>query len=343
MGLVIPAHHADVTDSWMEAAMAAAPGSLASMTVEPLPQGGLAGRLVRAELGWVDGLDLPRSVIVKLFPLGEEWKTDRELANMLLREVRFYQEVGPEVGIDIPRVFHSAADEVSVTTVLVIEDLTADVMYRPGRAPLSAVERIARCAARLHASHWGATGPEWLARFGTGASAEWAAAAAAEGARWIAGRYPDLVPFVLAWPDALAAGALAPPQRTIVHGDLGLRNVAFRDGAPIVFDWQQAGLADPGYDLLQLINEASNGGDPTTVAERVFTAYLDEWEHVGDPTYGAAELQADAAISVVLRAGTVVLRILTAPVRTRGHDEVLERWIALLVWWRNRYGLPALV
>jgi hypothetical protein len=339
---VIPTQPDEVTASWMEAAMAAAAGSLTSMTVEPLPQGGLAGRLVRADLGWVDGLDLPRSVIVKLFPLGEEWRTDRALASMLLREVWFYQELGPMIGIDVPRVFHSAADEASVTTVLVMEDLSADVMYRPGTAPTSAVERIARCAARLHANNWGATGPEWLARFGAGTDATWAAAAAAEGARWISDREPGLAPLLLAWPDALAAGALAPAPRTIVHGDFGLRNVAFRDGNPIVFDWQQAGLADPGYDLLQLVNEAANGADPTTIAELVFGAYLDEWARVGAPTYGAAQLQADAAISVVLRAGTVVLRILTAPVRTRAHDEVLERWVALLVWWRNRYGLPDL-
>ena len=150
------------------------------------------------------------------------------------------------------------------------------------------------------------------------------------------------MPLVLALPDALAAGVLAAVPWTIVHGDLGLRNVAFRDGTPVVFDWQQAGLADPAYDVLQLVNEAAGGGDPTLVANRAFAAYLDEWERAGDPSYGASELHADAATGVVLRAGTVILRIATTPARTRSHDEVLGRWLSLLRWWRDRYGLPDL-
>ena len=75
MGLPIPMHPGDVTDEWMESAMAAAPGSLASMTVEPLPQGGLAGRLARAAREGANGTHLPRSVIIKHIPHGEEWKT----------------------------------------------------------------------------------------------------------------------------------------------------------------------------------------------------------------------------------------------------------------------------
>ena len=98
---------------------------------------------------------------------------------MLLREVRFYREFGPDSGVDVPIVFHAALDESSVATVLVMEDLAAEVMYRPGAAPVAAVEETARCVARLHARHWGATGPEWLARLrrerdgrlGTGRSA----------------------------------------------------------------------------------------------------------------------------------------------------------------------------
>lgn len=323
----------------MEWALDVTRGSLRSLTVEPLTQGGLAGRLFRAELAWRQGRDLPRSLIVKLSPLGDEWRIDPALSSMLLREVRFYRELGSDPGVRVPSVLHAALDDASVTTVLVMEDLATDVMYRPGEAPVAAVEEAARCAARLHARHWSATGPEWLARFGAREGAEWANRAAPAAIHAIADTHPDLVPLVGAWPDALAVGALTPMPRTVVHGDLGLRNIAFRGDAPVVFDWQQVGLADPAYDVLQLVNEAADGSDPTLIAERVFAAYLDEWQAIGDPSYGAADFHADAAKAVVLRAGTVILRIATAPVRTRGHDEVLSRWLGLLRWWRDRYGL----
>ena len=61
-----------------------------------------------------------------------------------------------------------------------------------------------------------------------------------------------LLPLVVAWPNALAAGTLASPPRTIVHGDLGFRNVVLRFDSPIIFDRHPVGLADPAYEVLQL-------------------------------------------------------------------------------------------
>ena len=75
-------------------------------------------------------------------------------------------------------------------------------------------------------------------------------------------------------------GELAVPQ-TLVHGDLNAGNVALVDGRCVFFDWTDACVAHPFFDLVTLLIENPDHGerlpDVPSARERLVEAYLGEW------------------------------------------------------------------
>ena len=75
-------------------------------------------------------------------------------------------------------------------------------------------------------------------------------------------------------------GELAVPQ-TLVHGDLNAGKVALADGRCVFFDWTDACIAHPFFDLVTLLIENPDHGerlpDVPSARERLIEAYLGEW------------------------------------------------------------------
>ena len=75
-------------------------------------------------------------------------------------------------------------------------------------------------------------------------------------------------------------GELAVPQ-TLMHGDLNTGNVALVDGRCVFFDWTDACVGHPFFDLVTLLAENPDYGerlpDVLSARERLIDAYLGEW------------------------------------------------------------------
>ncbi|MEO5952167.1 MAG: aminoglycoside phosphotransferase family protein [Chloroflexia bacterium] len=78
--------------------------------------------------------------------------------------------------------------------------------------------------------------------------------------------------------------ALPVPQ-TLLHGDFHPGNVAITDTGYVIFDWTDACISHPFFDLITVVD---NGDEPMSHEQRetYLAAYLGEWQAAG---YGTAE------------------------------------------------------
>ncbi len=181
-----------------------------------------------------------------------------DLLEMFPREVRFYREVAPDVGVRVP-VCH-LAEEHEGATHLELEDLSS---WQEGADPAAA----ARLLRRLH-DRWSRRAVErwpWLPRADVSDLVE----------RLYDDTWPDLrsradlTPSVRALGEALvgraremerAAEAAGPP--TLVHGDASARNMRTSpDGEIALLDWEDVGtgpgVADLAWHLVSSVPPAS--------------------------------------------------------------------------------------
>lgn len=70
---------------------------------------------------------------------------------------------------------------------------------------------------------------------------------------------------------------------SLVHADLHAGNVAVRDGRLLIFDWTDASLAHPFFDLVTFVFAARSLPEGEALAERIVAAYLQLWEHLESP------------------------------------------------------------
>ena len=82
---------------------------------------------------------------------------------------------------------------------------------------------------------------------------------------------------------------------TLVHGDLHEHNVALAGGRPVIFDWSDACVAHPFFDLITLLDTDHFAGDPEALAG-LRARYLAGWAGFGDSASRAAAL--DLALRV---------------------------------------------
>ena len=231
---------------------------------------GLIGDSYRLTLTWegTQPVDAPSTLVVKL---AAEDLTSRATGVGLRnyeREVRFYREIAPTMGIRLARSWAAEWDEHDGLFVLLLEDLApAQVGDQLRGCTVAEAEAVVTAAARMHAAHW--DGPE-LADYAT----------------WMSGTADDersgqmAMLWSLAWPQFLerhrnrlepAAHALAerfgasigawvqdrPGPHTVVHGDFRTDNMLFggTGDAPTVVpvDWQTPaigpGVGDIAYFL----------------------------------------------------------------------------------------------
>lgn len=173
---------------------------------------------------------------------------------MFTREVRFYEEVGRNVGVRIPRLVRAEVNEGA--TLLELEDLSA---WREGADPVAAVSTLAS----LH-RRWEGRAVDtfpWLPRADVSDLVE----------DYFRGRWPaikersDVAASVRALGDSLvgavaAAGieANAAGPHTLTHGDASGRNMRTSDNGEVaLLDWEDVGvgpgLSDVAWFLLSSV------------------------------------------------------------------------------------------
>ena len=95
-------------------------------------------------------------------------------------------------------------------------------------------------------------------------------------------RLRALMPTIESACDQLASG---PIPQTLMHGDLHGGNIALNEHGYVIFDWTDACISHPFFDLLTVVD---NNFDPMESGrrEQLISAYLGEWAARG---YGSVE------------------------------------------------------
>jgi hypothetical protein len=166
-------------------------------------------------------------------------------------ELRFYQEIAPDVGIRVPRCYRAEATEAG--TLLVLEDLSE---WGCGADPAAAATVLAELHARWSdraASRW-----PWLRP--VGAAADLVEALYKETWPRLAVR-ADLIPPVRDLAERLVGNVTASELSitragplTLVHGDASLANMRTSPSAEIaLLDWEDVSAAPGVVDLAWLL------------------------------------------------------------------------------------------
>ena len=255
---------------------------------------GFLSQVVRASLSFAGPQgNLPASIIVKIEPKGESFRAAERHRSSFEREIAFYQEIAPNLSVNVPKIHHTAMTPEA--KVLVMEDLghltACDQIRGMGHERVLAT---ARGIAQVHAAYWD---NEALARLtwlpdhehfhDEGIEKDWPAFAEAYGLRigeagrrlgaWVAEN--------MAW----TRREIAARPAALIHGDLRADNLLFgKPGTPhevMFIDWQGANRGLAAIDVARLLG----GSEP--VAERsgrqmeVFEAWHQALCQAGVTTY----------------------------------------------------------
>jgi hypothetical protein len=120
--------------------------------------------------------------------------------------------------------------------------------------------------------------------------------------------------------DALTQTPVAP---TLVHGDLHGHNVALRDGVPIFFDWSDACIAHPFFDLATLPDGDFFTANPDELP-RLRDRYLAHWSDVA-PHEELVAL-ADQVVPVALLHHSVSYQHIVISLEPSSQSELSNGW-----------------
>ncbi len=253
------ADHPDaLTPEWLSSVLG---GEVRGVDATPVGTGQMCDS-VRLRLDTVDPA-LPTTVVAKLPAADPTSRATALNLHSYETEVRFYQELAPELPVRTPRVFHADIDVATASFVLLLEDLAPAVQgdQLAGCPPEVAVVAVDELV-KLHAPRWG---DPTLARL------EWLAKDPEAGRLFLSAmlpmfwagfqeRYADrLGPDVHEVGGALFAAldrylADTGAPTTVVHGDYRLDNLLFGDHLPVaVVDWQTCSVGPATSDVAYFI------------------------------------------------------------------------------------------
>jgi len=213
-------------------------------------------------------------------------------------EVRFYQELAPDLPIRTPHAYYAEIDDDSVSFTLLLEDLAparqGDQLSgcSPDQANLAVQELV-----KLHASRWGDS---------TLAQIEWLHGDKSANNQFLAALLPglwdgfrsrysaDLSSDVIEAGSALFAGIEAylfadPGPSTVVHGDYRLDNLLFDPapgGVPIaVVDWQMCTDGSAMSDVAYFVGAGLRVDERRAVEEDLVRSYHEALSGAGVEDY----------------------------------------------------------
>jgi hypothetical protein len=278
MGALVPGCIAEVTASWLEAAMRSdgviEPDTvIRRATVEELGEGvGMLGDLARLSLEYDPTGAGPRTVIVKV-PTAAEVNRQRGMAfGFYEREANFYRHIGNPGrtgGLRVPWCFASPMDVGAQRFALVLEDLGATF-----RAPdqlaglqLDDARRAIAALARFHAAWWETAELDALSWLPPSNGPVTKQAGPVYRHAWpvFVERFGDLIPdgghavgaaVAPCFEQLLDIGATGP--HSITHTDFRLDNLFFDgpDDDVALIDWQLMTRGACAYDVSYLLGQS---------------------------------------------------------------------------------------
>jgi aminoglycoside/choline kinase family phosphotransferase len=254
-----------LTPAWLTAALRssghlAAGARVTGVAVQPVGTGQMCDA-IRLLLGYEGASAAPATLVAKLPATDETSRATAVALRSYENEVRFYQELAPQLPIRTPLVYYADIDQEARDFVLLLEDLSP---LRPGDQLAGCSPDAARIAVdelvKLHAPRWAdptLAGLEWLHR-DRAASRRFLRELLPEVWRGFRERYAgDLDADVHEAGEALFGDlerylAADTEPWTVVHGDYRLDNLMFGDSPEVaVLDWQTCthgpGLNDVAY------------------------------------------------------------------------------------------------
>ncbi|MGH2794445.1 MAG: phosphotransferase [Actinomycetota bacterium] len=289
--LPLPLKTEDVTAEWLGAALGA---TVTSFRVEEVI-GGTATKM-RLVLDYGGSPDLPSAMVLK------GGLDIPEVGNIVgltgyAREVEFFNDVAPELPINIPRAFFGGIDPVSGQALVLLEDLTArGVTF--GRATSPITPEAAAVAlddmARYHALWWESPRLDPLARFPGVLEPiilyllgpeNWEACMARPRAAAVTGELRDHARVQAAVQTMWERNKEAP--RCFIHGDPHLGNMYFEsDGSPGFLDWQGAMCGTWAHDVTYFLISSLDIEDRRAHERALLEHYLDRLASYGAPAPG---------------------------------------------------------
>src|SRR5262249_30228604 len=129
-GTRVPARPSELNADWLSACLRhagvlGASDRVASFELEPIGQGrGFAGQIVRVALRYEPaGVDAPATLIAKFATDHAGTQDMMRSLDGYAREVRFYRELAPEIGLGTPRCYFAHYDPDAYACCLLLEDL----------------------------------------------------------------------------------------------------------------------------------------------------------------------------------------------------------------------------
>jgi glutathione S-transferase len=276
--LTLPAAADGLTPAWLSQAL-----GTEVVAVDVLDHAFATNQRVRVGLTYATPGAGPATLFGKLAPIDPAHRAMIDATGMGVREVQFFADVAPTVGLRVPQA-HYAASADDGNFVLLLEDLTtAGCAFSNGEwgidadAAASAVVDLARFHARFEDPAARAGVAPWLAddtprrgdaitpllrsvldEHGDAVSATYAA---------VGGRYVEQ------WAAIDALWELGPP--TLIHGDPHIGNV-FLDGRRVGFlDWGLSRVSTPLRDVSYFLVMSVDPDDRRRAERDLWHTYLD--------------------------------------------------------------------
>lgn len=131
-------------------------GRVASVRAENLGEGvGILGEVARLHLTYEPGSTGPATMVGKFQSLFAENVFVSQFMGFYLREVNFYNQLAPTLGLAVPRCFHASIDPAGTPFVILMEETTgARMIDQIVGATLEDCQQIIDVGAALHAKFW---------------------------------------------------------------------------------------------------------------------------------------------------------------------------------------------
>ena len=248
-----------------------------------------SGTTGRARVGLTaSSSDVPETVFVKLQPFAEDQRKFLRQIGLGVAEARLYAEVGGDLPVRAPRVWHSDYDESDGSFVMVLEDLTAAGCRFPTPNDADIVDVAASAMDELAVLHARFQGREldWLRTPSGMRRKPRDAETASRRAQFIVSaleQFADDMPSVFRrLGDLYAARSLdivalfAEGERTLIHGDTHSGNLFVDGGRTGFYDWAVAGrgpgVRDVAYFLCNSLPIATRRAEEESLLARYRSA-----------------------------------------------------------------------
>jgi hypothetical protein len=306
--LPIPQTIDEISADWIDAVLrgagVAVPGRVAAIQATRIGvEIGFLSQTAVVTITYDGAGDAPASLVVKLEPSAGTFRSTERGIKAFEREIRFYQEIAPQVVLRLPRIYHAATAPQG--SLLVMEDLSA-LRFADQLHGLRHEDVIgtAREVAILHAAFWGradAPALEWIPAYDhfweDGCAATWPAFVQAYELR-IGRDGVRLGERVVGQLDRLMTRLRARPA-TVIHADLRADNLLFAPDRTVILDWQLVTRSMAAIDIARVLGGSEPPAERRGHQLEVFAAWHESLLGAGVRDYGFEEALADFRLAVL--------------------------------------------